>query len=84
MRHSHILLHRHELIGNRSAFFEDYIGRRGQPEQTDKVEMPGAKWAERARNDVLLQIHSPTIQHLMVCLKGTFRLMASNSFRQCC
>lgn len=28
--------------------------------------IPGEAWAERARREVLLEAHAPTVQHLMV------------------
>ena len=29
--------------------------------------VPGEAWAEKARRDVLVEAHAPTLQHLMVC-----------------
>lgn len=65
--------------GARHIYFDHQASQNALQMVSETVEIPGAKWADRARQEVLREIHAPTVQHLMVStgirfLKFLFRV----------
>lgn len=56
-------------LGARHIFFDYVAGTQGASSTVDAKRIPGEAWAERARQEVLREIHAPTIHHIMVSIQ---------------
>lgn len=59
-------------LGARHIFFDYVAGTQGASSTVDAKRIPGEAWAERARQEVLREIHAPTIHHIMVSIQVLF------------
>lgn len=48
----------------RHIYFDAAASSQSKPSDMNLV--PGQEWAERARKEILAEIHTPTVQHVMV------------------
>lgn len=53
-------------LGARHIFFDHIASSAEAAANMDMKKIPGEAWAERARQEVLREIHAPTIHHIMV------------------
>lgn len=68
-------------MGFRHIYFDAILSLDGADRDSFPTAIPGHEWAERARKEVLGELHAPTVQSLMVsCQSSSNSAGLSNHF----